>query len=168
LPIPSPRATSDGRRPSATASPRTRCSARSRPTRPLCLCPPPGLELSQSCWLRMAAQFSPELNFSRFSLVPAAPNQLRPQLQRLLLLQQLLHLLHHLQLLLLHLQLLLLLFPPLHHRPHLVQQHHWQLARHHHQCHQRHRQLEQHQCLECLPLTQLQRLLAPGVSTGLR
>jgi len=96
----------------------------------------------------MAAQSNLEFNFSRSSLDQAAPSQqLLPQLQQLLLQQQLLHLLlHHLQLLLLHLQLLLLLFPPLHLRPHLVQQRHWHRAPHLHQCHQEPQQLELLQC----------------------
>jgi len=151
LPIPSRRATSDGRRPLETASLRTRSSARSKRTRPPCLCPLPDLELSQSCWWRMAAQSNLEFNFSRSSLDQAAPSQqLLPQLQQLLLQQQLHHLHHHhhhLQLLLLHLQLLLLLlFPPLHLLPHLAQQRHWHRAPHPHQCHQELQLLEQLQC----------------------
>jgi len=95
----------------------------------------------------MAAQSSLEFNFSRSSLVQAAPSQQLPQLLLLLLQQQLLHLLlHHQQLLLLHLQLLLLLFPPLHLRHHLAQQRHWHRAPHLHQCHQEPQQLELLQC----------------------
>jgi len=73
----------------------------------------------------MAAQSNLEFNFSRSSLVQAAPSQQLPQLLLLLLQQQLLHHLHHhLQLLLLPLQLPLLLSPPLHLLPHLAQQRH--------------------------------------------
>jgi len=145
LPIPSRRATSDGRRPLETASLRTRSSARSKRTRPPCLCPLPDLELSQSCWWRMAAQSNLEFNFSRSSLDQAVLSQQQHQPQLLLLLQQLHHLLH-LQLLQPHLQLLLPLFPPLHLLHHLVQQRHWHRAPHLHQCHQEPQLLELLQC----------------------
>lgn len=148
-----------------TVSQRMRFSAKLRLTRPLCLCPPPVLELSQSFWLRTDLQFSLGFNFSRYSLALVEPNQLQLQPQQLLLQQHLLHLLLPLHLPPLLLQLLLL-FPQPHHRPHLVQQHPWQHDHHHHQCHPKPRQLELLQCCECPPLIQLQRLLAPGVSTG--